>query len=230
MNSKEKTIIVITTEVLVSVIVITAVLIFRGTQKTGETRSISQSAPVKQTANSPTQTEASSGDGMHGAPKPAESTVFNSLLNKPTPDFTLESYDGRKITLSQLKGKNVVLFFNEGIMCYPACWNQIVAFGKDKEFEANNTVVLNINVDPKQDWAGAVKKMPELATGTVLLDSDRSVVSAYGVLTVESSMHRGQFPGHSYVIVDKEGIVRFVWDDPQMAVRNKEILAQITKL
>lgn len=228
MNPREKMIIAVTTEVLVTVIVVA--LIFRGTGKTGEVKSVSQSTPVRQITNSPMQAEASSGDGMHGAPQPADQTVFNSLLNNPAPDFTLESYDGRKITLSSLKGKNVVLFFNEGIMCYPACWNQIVAFGKDKEFGTKNTVVLNINVDPKPDWAGAVKKMPELATGTVLLDTQRSVSSAYGVLTVESSMHRGQFPGHSYVVIDKDGVVKFVWDDPQMAVRNKEILAEIAKL
>ena len=228
MTSKEKLIIAVTTEVLVTVIVVA--LIFRGTGKTGEVKSVSQSTPVRQITNSPMQATVSSGDGMHGAPKPADQTVFAGLLNNPAPDFTLESYDGKKVTLSSLKGKNVVLFFNEGIMCYPACWNQIAAFGKDKEFGTKNTVVLNINVDPKLDWAGAVKKMPELATGIVLLDTQRSVSSTYGVLTVESSMHRGQFPGHSYVIIDKEGVVRFIWDDPQMAVRNKEILAEIGKI
>ncbi len=228
MTSKEKVIIAVTTEVLVTVIVVA--LVFRGTEKTGEVASVSQSTPVRQITNSPMQATVSSGDGMHGAPRPADQTAFNGLLNNPAPDFTLESYDGEKITLSNLRGKNVVLFFNEGIMCYPACWNQIVAFGKDKEFGTKNTVVLNINVDPKLDWAGAVKKMPELAAGTVLLDTQRSVSSAYGVLTVGSSMHRGQFPGHSYVVIDKDGIVKFVWDDPQMAVRNKEILAELSKL
>lgn len=228
MTSKEKLIIAVTTEVLVTVIVVA--LIFRGTGKIGEVKSVSQSTPVRQITNSPMQAVASSGDGMHGAPKPADTTVFNGLLNNPAPDFTLESYDGKKVTLSSLKGKNVVLFFNEGIMCYPACWNQIVAFGKDGEFAIKNTIVLNINVDAKNDWAGAVKKMPELAAGTVLLDTQRSISSAYGVLTVESSMHRGQFPGHSYVIINKDGVVKFVWDDPQMAVRNKEILAEIEKI
>lgn len=229
MTSKEKTIIAVTTEVLVTIIVVSA--IFKGSGKVaGKTASAPIPTPTRVIQNSSMQAEASSGDGMHGAPKPADTNVFNGLLNNPAPDFTLESYDGRKITLSQLKGKNVVLFFNEGIMCYPACWNQIAAFGKDREFAANDAVVLSINVDAKNDWAGAVKKMPELAAGTVLLDTQRSVSSAYGVLTTESSMHRGQYPGHSYVIVDKEGMVRFIWDDPQMAVRNKEILAEVAKL
>ncbi|MEK7064769.1 MAG: hypothetical protein AAB973_04150, partial [Patescibacteria group bacterium] len=59
---------------------------------------------------------------------------------------------------------------------------------------------------------------------------DRKVTTVYGVLTTASSMHRGQYPGHSYVIIDKDGVVRFVWDDPQMAVRNKEILAEVDKI
>lgn len=165
----------------------------------------------------------------HHKPKPADSTTFDNLLGKPAPDFTLESYDGKKYTLSSLKGKNVILFFNEGLMCYPACWNQVAAFGSDKDLSAR-VVVLNINVDPKEEWKKAVDKMPELTSATVLLDTDRTVSQTYGVLTLNSSMHRGQFPGHSYVIVDKEGIIRFTQDDSQMAVRNKELLAEVDKL
>lgn len=172
------------------------------------------------------------GDSMashHGGAKPADATVFNSLLNKPAPDFTLESYDGKKITLSSLKGKEVILFFNEGLMCYPACWNQIVAFGKDTTLNSK-AIVLNITADPKNNWKQAIDKMPELASATVLFDSNRQVSQKYGVLTLPSSMHKGQFPGHSYVIIDKEGVVKFIKDDVQMAVRNQELAAEITKL
>src|SRR3972149_7905785 len=136
----------------------------------------------------------------HHTPRSADSNVFDSLMGKQAPDFTLESYDGKKYTLRRLKSKNVILFFNEGLMCYPSCWNQIAAFGSDSEFSKKNTVVFNITVDSKNDWKDAVNKMPELAKATVLFDSERIVSSAYGVLTLGSSMHRGQFPGHSYVI------------------------------
>lgn len=166
----------------------------------------------------------------HHKPQPSNSTAFDNLMGKEAPDFTLEDFGGKKITLSSLKGKNVVLFFNEGLMCYPACWNQIAAFGSDSEFSQKNTVVLSITVDPKGDWKDAVTKMPELAKATVLFDSDRAVSTIYGVMTLDSSMHRGQFPGHTYVIVDKDGVVRFARDDSQMAVRNKELLAEVAKL
>jgi len=167
-------------------------------------------------------------DPMH-KPVAVDSAVFNNLQGKPAPDFSLEAYDGKEYKLSDLKGKNVLLFFNEGLMCYPACWNQIAAFGKDKEL-ANIAVVLNITADPKNQWVQAINKMPELSSATTLFDTDRSVSKAYGVLKLESSMHRGQFPGHTYVLIDKEGVIRFTKDDVQMAVRNKELLAEINKL
>lgn len=155
---------------------------------------------------------------------------LNDLVGKAAPDFTLESYNGDKTTLSSLKGKNVVLFFSEGLMCYPACWDQIAAFGKDNQFNDKNTVVLTIVNDPKNDWKGAVEKMPELAQATVLLDTDKKVSMTYNMLSLPSSMHKGQLPGHTYVVIDKEGIVRYVKDDVQMAVRNQELIAEIDKL
>lgn len=165
----------------------------------------------------------------HGGGATVDATVFNNLIGKTAPDFILEGYDGKKITLSELKGKNVILFFNEGLMCYPACWNQIAAFGKDTQLQAK-AVVLNITADPKNNWKQAIVKMPELASATVLFDSNRQVSQTYGVLTLPSSMHKGQFPGHSYVIIDKEGIVKFVRDDVQMAVRNTELSAELDKI
>ncbi|OGM07458.1 hypothetical protein A3E15_00985 [Candidatus Woesebacteria bacterium RIFCSPHIGHO2_12_FULL_42_9] len=72
--------------------------------------------------------------------------------------------------------------------------------------------------------------MPELGSSTVLLDVDKKVTSAYGVLTLNSSMHRGQFPGHTYIIVDKEGVVRFLLDDADMRIRNKELLEELDKI
>lgn len=166
----------------------------------------------------------------HHKPQPANDEVFKNLLNKPAPDFSLISYDGKNVDLKGFRGKNVILFFNEGLMCYPACWNQIVAFGKDTDLKKAKVTVLNITVDTKPRWAEAISKMPELASATVLFDQDKKVSSSYGVLALASSMHRGQFPGHTYIIIDKEGIIRFVQDDAQMAVRNKELLSQIEKL
>ena len=164
------------------------------------------------------------------ANKPAALSSLDSLVGKPAPDFTLESYNGKKITLSSLKGKNVVLFFSEGLMCYPACWDQIAAFAKDKQFLTKDVIAVSIINDPKSDWKQAIDKMPQLAPATVLFDTDKLVAATYNTLSLPSSMHKGSLPGHTYVVVDKKGIVRYVYDDPSMAIRNQQILAEINRL
>ena len=181
--------------------------------------------------SSETQSQISSSDmsGHHG-PDVANEEKFQSLIGKEAPDFILESYDGKQVNLRQLKGKKVVLFFTEGLMCYPSCWNQMAAFAKDSTFDNNDTVTLSITVDRKEDWRQAVEKMPELSRAIVLFDTNRQVSNEYGVLSLASSMHKGQFPGHTYLILDKEGMVRFVRDDPQMGIRNDELKIELEKL
>jgi len=181
--------------------------------------------PTKQTQVQGSQSTAD----HHGGGQQVDSTIFNNLKGKIAPNFVLEGYDGKKYMLSSLKGRNVILFFSEGLMCYPACWNQIAAFGKDQKLNNDNTIVLTIVNDKKEDWKTAIDKMPELAESIVLFDTDRSVSIAYGVLNLPSSMHKGQLAGHSYVIIDKTGVVRFTSDDEMMAVRNDVLMSEIEK-
>ena len=100
---------------------------------------------------------------------------FNALIGQTAPDFELYSYNGEKIRLQEQRGKKVVLFFTEGVMCYPSCWNQIAAFGKDEVFKSEDTVVFSIVVDTKNEWKKAIDKMPELGDSTILFDLTKSV-------------------------------------------------------
>lgn len=172
----------------------------------------------------------SSSDAHHVATAEESLDQFNQLMGKTAPPFTLESFDGQKINLESFRGKKVVLFFTEGVMCYPSCWNQIAAFGKDSVFKSDSVATLVVTVDSKSQWKQAVDQMPELASMPVLLDTNRSVSQNYGVLTLPSSMHKGQFPGHTYLILDKDGIVRYVMDDVGMGVRNTELKAELEKI
>lgn len=166
----------------------------------------------------------------HHEPEVANEEKFQALIGRQAPDFTLESYNQEQVNLRKLRGKKVVLFFTEGLMCYPSCWNQMAAFAKDKTFNNSDTVTLSIAVDRREEWGQAIEKMPELSSAIVLFDSDRKVSGDYGVLSLSSSMHKGQYPGHTYLILDKEGVVRFTYDDPQMGVRNNELKKELEKL
>lgn len=169
---------------------------------------------------------------QHGMPVNVNTSAasLNELVNQSAPDFALADRDGKIYSLNELRDKNIILFFNEGLMCYPSCWNQIVALAKDERFKNADTVVLSVVVDNPQDWREAVEKMPELAEAIIVFDKNAEISKKFGMLTVASSMHYGSFPGHTYMIIDKEGVVRYVFDDPDMGIRNDQLVAEIAKI
>jgi peroxiredoxin Q/BCP len=161
---------------------------------------------------------------------PSGKLSFNEAIGKQAPDFSLESIDGNTIKLSDYRGKNVILFFNEGSMCYPACWNQISELGSDKRFNNDNVVAFSIVIDQKSDWEKIIKNAPGYDEAKILFDPTRAVSSAYDVLSLKSSMHKGSYPGHTYFIIDKEGIIRYTLDDPNMAIWNDKLNNELEKI
>lgn len=167
-------------------------------------------------------------NGTQGAN--VSSALTGNIIGKPAPDFSLEDIEGNLVKLSDYKGKNVVLFFNEGEMCYPACWNQVEELGTDARFDTADTIAFSIVVDSKNQWKRIQNQMPQMRNAKILFDVNRAVSLAYGVLSLPSSMHPGSFPGHTYFLIDKGGIIRFFLDDPNMAIRNDQLVAEIGKL
>ena len=152
------------------------------------------------------------------------------LAGKPAPEFSLSDRDGKIYTLQSLKGKNVVLFFSEGLICYPACWDEMIALAKDKRFQENNAVAFSVVVDSKEAWQKATSEIADLKQASILFDTDKRVSEKYGMLKVKSSMHNGSTPGHTYVIIDKNGIIRFIYDDIKMGKNGDKILSEIEKI
>ena len=185
----------------------------------------------KNKTGAPTAVKAPAVD-QHGHPIAAKisATPLNELADKPAPDFSLADKEGKIYSLGELRGKNIILFFNEGLMCYPACWNQIVALAKDERFKNPDTIVLSVVVDPPAEWQKATDKMPELAAATVLFDKNAAISKQFGMLTTASSMHYGSLPGHSFVLIDKEGVIKHIFDDPNMSIHNDQLVAELSRL
>lgn len=171
-----------------------------------------------------------SGNSPASGSQTAAAGDLNSFVGKPMPSGQLFDKDGKLYSLDSLKGKNVVLFFNEGVMCYPACWNQVAQLGTDSRFNNQDTVAFSVVTDQPGQWQSALVKMPDLAKATILFDQGGAVSRSMGLLTVPSSMHKGSNPGHTYIVLDKQGVVRFVYDDPGMAVNNDMINQKIAGL
>ena len=208
----------VVTIVIVSVVVLTlGYFLFKSSPDNS-----ANSARINQTA--------STNDHHAGSPMAANSDALNSLIGKPMPDIQLTDKDGKTYTATDFKGKNTVLFFNEGLMCYPACWNQMASFGSDERFNGDQIQAISVVVDSAKDWQTAIAKMPQLAKATTMFDANANASRQLGILTTASSMHRGSLPGHTYVVIDKDGVVRYVFDDPNMAIANDMLFAKIGEL
>lgn len=155
---------------------------------------------------------------------------LDKMVNKPSPDFSFSDLNGKNYSSDNLKGKNIVLFFNEGIGCYPACWNQIASFGADDRFNTNDIIAISVVLDSPENWKKVINKMEGLDKAIIAIDKNGLASRRFGTMTLSSSMHYGSSPGHTYVVIDKQGIVRYALDDPTMAVRDDQIFNEILKL
>jgi peroxiredoxin len=104
-----------------------------------------------------------------------------NLLGKAAADFTLKSLDGEKITLSELRGKIVLLDF-WATWC-PPCRRELPSVAKlSQTLQAKNVVILGIN----DETSGTVKsylKKNNLAL-PVLMDGNSGIHKLYGARSI----------------------------------------------
>lgn len=146
-------------------------------------------------------------------------------VGSPAPDFTLASTAGSNVTLSSLKGKNVLLAFFP-LAFTGTCTKELCAFSDDySQFQNANTVVLPISVDSVPTLKEF--KAKEKYGVDMLSDFKRDVSRKYGTLLEEHF-----FSNRAYIIIDKDGIVRWTYaeETPSTKRENSEILAQLKKL
>lgn len=122
------------------------------------------------------------------------------------PAFSLRSADGSAVSLQDYRGRNVLLFFQEGVGC-PPCWQQNVAIEATMDrFRAMDIRdVLTIVVNPLEQMREEYGKWK--LTLPVLSDADLQVSRAYD--TIGQSMHPGRVNGHTFILVDGDGLIRW---------------------
>lgn len=145
------------------------------------------------------------------------------------PDFKLVNEDGKDVTLSEFKGKkNVVLAFYPFDFS-PVCTTENTCFSNDlPKFEGSDTVVLGISADSHFTHKAWKDKLG--IKHTLLADKNLDAGIAYGLVTrVAAKPFLGTFDKRATVIVDKNGVVRYVAEHSE-ARKNDELLAEIGKL
>jgi peroxiredoxin len=146
-------------------------------------------------------------------------------VGAPAPDFTLASTSGSNVTLSALKGRNVVLAFFP-LAFTGTCTAEMCAFTEDlSQFQSANTVILPISVDSVPTLKEF--KAKEKIGADLLSDFKREVSRKYGTLLEDLF-----FSNRAYVIIDRAGIVRwtFAEETPKTRRQNADLLAELKRL
>lgn len=140
---------------------------------------------------------------------------------RTAPEFTLTDTGGSKHTLAQHRGENVLLYFSEGAGCQ-SCIVQMGEIEKQAAaFEKLDVTVLPIVMNTREQITA---DMTANGVTTPFLLDDGTVSEAYG--TLGKGMHAG-LPGHSFVLIDRQGRQRWYGEYPSMWLAPQDLLDEI---
>ena len=142
------------------------------------------------------------------------------------PGFTLKDKNGKDVTLSDFKGKRVVLYFYPKDNT-PGCTRQACAFaGLYGEFKKKNVEVIGISRDSAESHIKFAEKYD--LPFVILSDPDLDVISAYGVWQEKKLYGKVSFGVvRTTFIIDENGIITKVMPKVKPDTNAAEILAEL---
>jgi len=139
------------------------------------------------------------------------------------PNFTLPSQEDKPISLSDFKGKWVVLYF------YPkdqtqGCTIEAHNFQRDLDkYNALNAVVLGVSLDTVESHKAWCAK--DTFNFKMLADPDHKVVDAYGVPVMTHGDMK--FAARDTFLIAPDGKIVKVWEKVDPSVHSADVLAEI---
>lgn len=140
----------------------------------------------------------------------------------PAPDFTLPTDDGGTVTLSDLRGRRVIVYFYPAAMT-PGCTKQACDFSDSIDrLRAEGFEVLGISPDRPEKLA-KFRERDGLSI-TLLSDPEKHVLGAYGAFG-EKKLYGKVVEGviRSTFVIDPEGVV-------ELAQYNVKATGHVAKL
>ena len=148
---------------------------------------------------------------------------------EPAPAFRLHADDGREISLQDLQGKHVALYFYPKAST-PGCTTEAIEFRELKpEFDKLNTIVLGCSADSVESQAKF--KAKQKLNFPLLSDPDFNVIEAYDARRMKS------FLGKSYlgivrstVLIGPNGMVEKIWSTAKSKGHAAEVVEALKAL
>ena len=153
--------------------------------------------------------------GSARAEVPAEGTK--------APDFTLQSQEGKTVSLKDFRGQWVVLYFYPKDMTQ-GCTIEAHNFQRDQaQYMAKKAAIVGVsadNIDSHQQFC-----TKENLTFKLLADPDKKVIGEYGSLAAN-----GMVAARNTFIIDPKGVIRKVYTGVKPNPHSEEVLAALGEL
>jgi peroxiredoxin Q/BCP len=150
-------------------------------------------------------------------------------VGKPAPDFALPDQDGKKRSLSDYRGRWVLLYFYPKDDT-PGCTIEACTI-RDRfaDFGRHNAVVLGVSADSAESHAkfAGRHRLPF----TLLADTDKNVVVTYDAWGTK------KFMGHEYkgifrksFLITPKGIIAKIYDKVKPLTHAQDVIADLDAL
>jgi peroxiredoxin Q/BCP len=155
--------------------------------------------------------------------------MSKASLGKPVPDFTLPATGGKDISLSDFRGKNVVIYFYPKDST-PGCTTEGQDFRDSiHTFRRRNTVILGISRDSIKSHENF--KAKQEFPFELLSDAEEQACRLFDVIK-EKNMYGRKVLGieRSTFLIDAEGVLRREWRKVTVSGHVEEVLEAVKAL
>ena len=142
------------------------------------------------------------------------------------PAFTAPTNGGGNLSLADLKGQPVILYFYPKDDT-PGCTKEACAFRDEfAAFKKRGAVVLGVSTDPVKAHDKFVEKYK--LPFTLLADEDHKIVEAYGVWGQKTFMGRKYMGTHRVTfLIGPDGKIQKIWPTVKPEEHAAEVLAAL---
>jgi len=143
--------------------------------------------------------------------------MSNISVGKKAPNFKYIDSDGNSLSLSDHKGQKVLIYFYPRDNT-PGCTKQACSLRDSMDdLLEKNIKVIGVSKDSEKSHANFKSKFN--LNFDLVPDTDKKIISSYGVLNEKGSANRKSF------LVDEQGNILFIWDKVKAASHGEEVLS-----